>query len=363
MNKIILYGGSFDPIHLGHLFVAKNALSELKADRVVFIPASAPRWKELESSSSDRLNMLKLAIEDYKEFEINEIELNSTDEVNYTYNTVKSIVDDNNIYYLLIGSDQLNKLDAWYEIDKLSKLINIVCYKRISDEINIDNAKKYNVTILNGEYFNQSSSEIRKGSKLYTPKSVLNYIEEHDLYYIKKIKSLINEKRYKHSISVAHLSYHIAQNNSLDAHKAYLSALLHDIGKYVSNEETAVIMKEFYPNDIDLPSYSYHQFIGEYIAKNLFDVTDEEILDAIKYHCTGKANMSPYAKIIYASDKIDPLRGYDSRYMINACLENIETGFKLVLKENIKYFIIKNVPYINRLTDECIRYYRPLKGN
>lgn len=363
MNKIILYGGSFDPIHLGHLFIAKNTLLSLNADKVIFIPAASPRWKSLNASATDRLNMLKLAIKEYKEFEINEVEINSNDEVNYTYNTVKKLINEEDEFFLLIGGDQLNKLNDWYEIDKLSKLIKIVCYKRINEEVNLDIINKYNVTIINGEYFNQSSSEIRKGSKLYTPKSVLNYIEEHDLYYIKKMKELLNEKRFIHSLSVAHLCYHIALNNSLDAYKAYQGGLFHDIGKYIQKEESIAILKEYYDDYLDLPTYSHHQFIGEYIAKKEFEINDEDVLDAIKFHCTGKANMSQYAKIIYASDKIDPLRGYNSKFMIDACLENIESGFNLVLKENIKFFIIKNVPYINRLTEECIRFYKPLKGN
>ena len=90
---------------------------------------------------------------------------------------------------------------------------------------------------------------------------------------------------------------------------------------------------------------------------NDFNIKDEEILDAIKYHATGKQNMSKIGKIVYASDKIDPSRGYNSQDMINECLKDIDSGFNYVLSENIKYFKLKNMEYKNPLTIQCIKYY------
>ena len=73
----------------------------------------------------------------------------------------------------------------------------------------------------------------------------------------------------------------------------------------------------------DLPAFSYHQFIGSYIAKEEFKM-EKDVVEAIEFHATGNYPMSRLAKIIYASDKIEPTRGFDSSDLINSCLENDE---------------------------------------
>ena len=86
-------------------------------------------------------------------------------------------------------------------------------------------------------------------------------------------------------------------------------------------------------------------------------IEDEDVLEAIRYHATGKENMSTLAKIIYSADKIDPLRGYDSSSLINECYKDINKGFLRVLKENIEFFKEKNIDYENYYTSRCLNYY------
>ena len=76
------------------------------------------------------------------------------------------------------------------------------------------------------------------------------------------------------------------------------------------------------------------------------------------FHCTGNSNLSPLAKVIYACDKIDPLRGYDSKFMIDKLMENYEDGFKLVVKENYNYLKEKCKDSIDlSLSKKCFDYY------
>ena len=120
--KTLLFGGSFDPIHNGHLQILEKACTHLQIDRVVLIPARAPRWKKLSSTSDEqRIDMIKLAIEGKSNYSICYDEMNSSDEINYTYNTISHYKHDKSEeLYFLIGYDQLDVLDKWYEIDKLS---------------------------------------------------------------------------------------------------------------------------------------------------------------------------------------------------------------------------------------------------
>ena len=93
------------------------------------------------------------------------------------------------------------------------------------------------------------------------------------------------------------------------------------------------------------------------MAKAKLGVNDPEILDAIKFHCTGKANMSPLGMVVYACDKIEPTRDFDSTWLINACLEDWKKGFLTTLEDNRKYLLGAKKDITNRLTDECFAMY------
>lgn len=174
-------------------------------------------------------------------------------------------------------------------------------------------------------------------------------------------KTIKNEKRVKHSISVANLAYEIAISNGLeDPFLYFIAGIFHDLAKGLYKNELKKYMKKYYSDYVDLPGFSYHQFVGGYLTKKLFGICDARIIDAIECHCTGKANMNSIDMIIYAADKTDPLRGYDSSAMINALKTNYKDGFVFVLKENKEFLINKSKDLNsveNRLTKECFDYY------
>ena len=370
MKRIILFGGSFNPIHFGHLHMALAAYRAVEADEVIFIPAKKPRWKETPSRDEDRIQMLKLAIKRYPFFHISYDEMLDPEGGYYTIETVKRFIsyyqekkEEVKLYYL-IGEDQLEKLHEWHDIEELHSIIQFLSYGRDDEEWSLmakQNAEKFNVIMLYGKTSKTSSTDIRELKSIDTPVAVLKYIMEKKLYLYEKVFSLMNERRYIHSCSVALLAYRIAKRNHYRPLEAFIAGLLHDIGKEMEKEEQGkVIMNQYFPHEVDLPRWSYHQFIGAYLAKKEFHIDDEEIIDAIEFHCTGKKHMQRLGKIIYASDKIDPQRGYDSKYMIDACLKNDEKGFLFVLAENKKYLESKSKEIHNRYSDECFTYY--LKG-
>ena len=186
---------------------------------------------------------------------------------------------------------------------------------------------------------------------------MLKYIEDNCLYFIGKIKSYIKETRFYHSLSVAHVAYDLAKRHQLDYQRAYIAGVLHDIAKGIDKNDSLALMKQFYPDFLDIGAYAYHQFLGEMLAKRDFDVQDEEILNAIKYHTTGRKDMCWLEKLIYASDKIDPLRPYDSSKLFKAMKNDFNSGFLTVLKANYDYLKSKNKDIDNRLSDECFKAY------
>ena len=364
MANYIIYGGSFDPIHNGHLRIARAASLKLNAD-VIFVPARSPRWKECEASAEDRLKMMKLVFRSYAPAgsQISDFELKSTSEVNYTIDTVRYFYKKypKSKLYLLIGGDQVNKFPEWKDAELLSRLTQVVFVPRPGVLISEDIVYKYNMLNLNYlESGEVSSTAVRLGLSLDFPKEVLNYIEKNHLYFIKKVSEYVDEKRLNHSIEVAKLSYQIAVANKLEnPSRFYFTGLYHDIGKLANygKLDPEKVMKENYEEYLDMPRFAYHQFIGEYILKHDFNIEDEEILNAVKFHCTGCANMSQLGMVVYAADKIEPTRQFDSRFLINSCMKNWKQGFLDTLEDNRKYLLAHAKDIENRLTDECFKMY------
>lgn len=363
MSNFVIFGGTFDPIHNGHLRIAEVAAKKLNAS-VIFVPAKSPRWKEPEETSNQRLEMLQIALKNASfKYEICDYELNSSGEVNYSIDTVKYLLESHkeDKLYFLIGADQVNKFNDWKDAKALSELTKIVFVNRPGIELNDIIIKEYKMLDL--EYLESgevSSSDIREMKSVDLPFEVLRYIEDNRLYFVKKLKSYIPEQRLNHSIEVANLALKVAKVNNLEhLEKFYFASLLHDLGKTYSKEDENMIslMKTYYPEYLDIPSFAYHQFIGEFLAKRDFGIEDPEILDAIKFHCTGKANMSQLGMVVYTCDKIEPTRQFDSTWLINACMEHWKKGFLTTLEDNKKYLLAHNKDITNKLTDECFEMY------
>lgn len=365
MANYIIFGGTFDPVHNGHVRIALAASMKLNAD-VIFVPARAPRWKDPNTTAEDRLAMLKLALKECSSGTmISDFELKSNAEVNYSIDTVryfKSKYPKDNLYFV-IGADQVNKFPEWKDAEEISKLVTVVFISRPHYELNKEIIGKYRMKDLSFlESGDVSSTMLRKLKTIDIPYDVLLYIEKNRLYFVGELAKYIPEKRLNHSIEVANLALQIAKANKLpNLEKYYFAALLHDVGKTYSGDSQDAIefMKEHYPEYIDLPKFSYHQFVGAYLAEDVFGIKDQEMLDAIKFHCTGNANMSPLAMVIYASDKIEPTRGFDSTFLINSCLKDYKQGFIDTIVDNKKYLLAHNKDITNKLTDACFDMYIP----
>lgn len=369
--NILIYPGSFDPFHNGHISIIKAAVKQFSIDKVFIVLSKKPVGKEPFASVEDRLEMIKLSLEnENSNIVIDDYEIYHT-KTGYTYETVDYFKKQykNDSLYLLIGLDQVSTFNKWKNPNIIAKQAKIIYYKRKGYYDISGNAKKYEMNLIEGTAFNVSSTEIRKAIKIESNINVLNYIVLHKLYFARQLSTILNLKRYRHCMSVANLSYEIAESNGLHdlKYQAFLAGFLHDCGKYADLSSTNNIMYKFYSEYCDLPRYAYHQFIGNYYAITMFKIREEEVLNAIKFHCTGHANMTNLEKIVYAADKIDPLRGYDSKYMIDMIKTNLTGGFIYVLSENLKFInakkkLLGDDPLAERLEDnrlfrECVLQY------
>lgn len=125
---------------------------------------------------------------------------------------------------------------------------------------------------------------------------------------LKWLKENLNEERYFHTLGTAECAKGLAEKYNLDCEKAYLAGLLHDCAKCFPNEKLLdIIHKNLDVEECEMLNYkTLHAPVSAYIAKKEFNVTDREILSAIRWHTLGKLEMSDFEKIIFLADKIEP---------------------------------------------------------
>ncbi len=181
--KIGLYGGSFDPVHIGHLAVAEAAKEQFELDRVIFIPTgNMPHKKGCVASNEDRIKMLELSFTD-STFFVSDYET-KRHEISYSADTVeyfKSIFPEDDIYFI-IGGDSYAYIDKWYQPERIFKNATVLVYPRDNEKI-LPPAVELRVKPVR-----VSSSEIRQKINLgenvsnLLKKEVFNYIIENNLY-------------------------------------------------------------------------------------------------------------------------------------------------------------------------------------
>ncbi|WP_311525938.1 nicotinate (nicotinamide) nucleotide adenylyltransferase [uncultured Parvimonas sp.] len=330
--KIGIFGGSFSPIHNGHLQIAEDCLIEMGLDKIIFLPNAKPPHKNVEKFSfENRVEMLKLAIEDNEKFEISLVEEDFS-KTHYSYNTMKeNFCNDKDKFYFIMGDDEFLNISSWYEYEKFLEITSVIVFLRkynldfILDK-NKDLIEKYDINIVKNSVISISSTDIRnrmnekKSIKYLIPKKVYKYIYE-DLNYfdINKIKKDLKEKlsknRYEHSLRVADCCKRLAKIYKIDENRAYLSGLVHDCAK---NLEEFYMLNKKLNSDIIFDTEERdnenlrHAPIGAVVCKDLYGIFDEEILSAVRYHTIAKENMTLLEKILFISDKIEPDRKYDT---------------------------------------------------
>lgn len=351
MSRIGIIGGAFDPIHLGHTRIIKESIEKLSLDLMLIIPTKNNPWKD-KSIASDlqRIEMIKLAVEDIPNAKVDTIELDfDNDEKNYTINTIQLLKErypDDKLYYI-VGMDQASQFDKWKKAKKMSKLVQLVAFQRPGYKKN-DNLEKYHFQLIDVKATDESSTAFKKGDVSVVDQKVLKYICNEGIYLENLVRPYMSKKRFNHTCSVAKLASEFAKSNGIDAKKAYIAGMFHDVAKEMDKDKELELMKTYFSEYVSKPEPIYHQWLSAYVAKNTFFIDDEEILQAITNHTTASVNMSKLDMCVYCADKLDPLRGYDSSESIALCHKDIEQGFCNELK-NFYQFSKKK----NREIDEC----------
>lgn len=189
MKCIGILGGTFNPIHVGHLTVAQMVHEQLKLDKVIFVPSNLPphKTRKYVAPTKDRLHMIRLAIKGNLHFEVSDFEIKREGK-SYSIETVAYLRDHfsrGTKFYFIIGSDLLPTLHTWRRIEEVQKIVSFVAVNRAGFE---EKKSKVNVKLITIPGLQTSSSYVRqritsgKTVRYLVPDNILKYIERKKLY-------------------------------------------------------------------------------------------------------------------------------------------------------------------------------------
>ena len=361
--KIAVYGGSFNPPHLGHVEAARTAARELRAERFLIMPASIPPHKELADGSptaEERLALCALAFAGIPGAEISDLELRREGK-SYSYDTVKELLAaaPGAELYLILGTDMLMSFEEWYQFRFLLEHCTLAVLARGEDDHDLPRQKADELRALYGarvellahEPYETSSEKIREllplrageddlpdavyaeivRRRFYGARPALNWLRGQVLGYL-------DEYRVAHVAGCEAEAVRLALHWGEDPELAAEAAILHDITKRCRKEEQLKLCEKYgiinNHAEIDHPKL-LHAKTGAALARDLFGVSDT-VYEAIRWHTTGKPDMSLFEKIIYLADYIEPTRDFDGiERLRRLAFEDLDEAMTLGLQMTI----------------------------
>ena len=372
--KIGVYGGTFNPPHLGHLTAARAVFDLLKLDKLLLVPAGLPPHKALPAGSptaEQRLEMTRLAGEQLglgDRVQVLDLELRRQGK-SYTADTLSQIRE---LYpeaelWLLMGTDMFLTLQTWHEPEAIFAQAGIAAFGRTEEDTEelfsvqreylyrtYPDARIFTLTIPG--VVDISSTELReqlsadRGANLLAP-AVYGYILREGLYGtgadlkhlpLSKLRpvalSYLKHKRIPHVLGTEQEAIRLAERYGADVEKARVGALRHDCTKKLDMEAQLALCRHYGIELDELEQKALkllHAKTGAAIARDVFGV-DEEIYSAILWHTTGHANMTLLEKILYLADYIEPSRDFPGVDKLRAvCYKNLDAGLLMGLEMTI----------------------------
>jgi nicotinate-nucleotide adenylyltransferase len=329
--KVACLGGSFNPIHNGHLALAKYLLHEKGFDEVWLILAKQAPLKDITSVSfEDRLAMIALASESVNHLKVCTIEKDMPSP-SYTIDTVVKLQKEyTHTFSWVIGADQAKQFHQWKEADKLASLIPFYVINR--EDFPLTNLSFTMLPALSAT----SSSLIRQGLSKDTHPKVLAYMIMHHLYDVSILETHLRPKRIEHTISVKVTALSLIESLEIDQDAMEVAAMYHDIAKEWDTNEAAHWVS-YDENDGDsVLDFEVHAYAAAAYLKHYYAIDNADILDAIRHHTRGTSKHL-MAKVLFVADKIEPTRNYNTSQSFALAKEDIHRAFKQIKTENEAY--------------------------
>lgn len=334
-RPVIIYGGSFDPPHRGHMALAAAALSQLRPSVLYFVPGFHTPFKDLlPVPFSGRAALLRAALagaglDGRKEIKISSFEAD-LERVVYTYETVEHFrkLHPRAPLYFLMGSDCLAGFSGWKRPGFILRQARLLAGLRPGYAIRKNSGAPF--TALAGRFPEADSTGIRAelflgGRPAQLQPAVLDKIKEKKLYLARErelLKKIISPARYAHSLQAAELALDLAPAAGVPQQKAALAALLHDCARDLPVGMQRRLFLKSAPRSalsrrtLEEAPILAHTWAGAALAAEKFGVKDPEVLEAIGLHATGAPGMGPLARLVYVSDLANEGRDFSEAGLV-----------------------------------------------
>ena len=386
--KLGILGGSFNPVHLGHLFLADKALVSLKLDMVVLIPAYCSPFKleveGMESGADDRLAMLAAAVCGDARLSIDDCELRR-EGISYTVDTVEDIIArymPSGKPTLIIGDDIAGEFPRWHKSEKLLKLADIVVARRLNSSVE---EYPYTHRIIDNEVINISSHDVRRKIKeggdwrSLVPSGVSAIIEDRQLYGYSRppsgedcthenimrietaARQALSKERFLHSRNTALLARELCRRFGLDPLAGYLAGIAHDLAKQMDGKQMLELAEKDGGKISDIEKGKLNLLHGRAAAvllKESFRVNNKDVLEAVAVHTLGSENMGPLAKVIYVADKTEVSRNIDPALRKMCYEEELDVILLAVLHRTINKLRSRKL----EPSEETLRLLKKMEG-
>ncbi|MEY8387643.1 bis(5'-nucleosyl)-tetraphosphatase (symmetrical) YqeK [Oscillospiraceae bacterium 38-13] len=381
--KIGVYGGAFNPPHLGHITAARAVFELLKLDKLLVIPTGHPPHKQLPPGSptpEQRLELTRLAAGQMglgDRVEVLDLELRRTGS-SYTADTLERIHEQypGEELWVLMGADMFLTLQAWHEPERILSLAGIAAFGRTEADTEelfavqrsclyrtYPQARIFTLTVPG--VVDVSSTELRAllagggGGNLLSP-AVYGFILREGLYGtaadlkhlpLEQLRpvalSCLNPRRVPHVLGTEQEAIHLAERWGVDVLRARRAALLHDCTKKLSPAEHLALAERLQVPLDEQERRSpklLHAKTGAAVAESAFG-EDGAVVDAIRWHTTGRGGMTTLEKVIYLADYIEPTRDFPGVDRLRqACYEDLDAGMLLGLEMTIQEMEKQNAP-------------------
>ncbi|MBQ6839919.1 MAG: nicotinate (nicotinamide) nucleotide adenylyltransferase [Oscillospiraceae bacterium] len=374
MERIGIYGGTFNPPHIGHIQAAKYARQALKLDKILMIPSCQPPHKELTGGADNpdqRLEMLRLCLDGEERIQVCDLEL-ARGGKSYTVDTVlqlRKLYPDAELV-LCMGSDMFGIFHQWKDHITILENASLAVFCRgikgegeiISREkasLEQDGAKVY---VVENPVVSISSTDLRRllafrCADPFLDPAVKEYICENGLYGTGEdyrslpmdkleqvVVSLLNPNRVRHVLGCRDTAAELARVWGADETDAARAGLLHDITKALDGplqltlcSQYGIMLDEFSHNN----PKTLHALTGSLVAERIFG-ENEAVVKAIASHTTGKGNMNTLEKIIYVADYMEPNRDFPGvEELRSLAYTNLDKALKLGLEMTLSMLKIQ----------------------
>jgi nicotinate-nucleotide adenylyltransferase len=382
--KIVLYGGSFNPPHLGHAAAAQTVSEQLRPDLFLVVPDALPPHKELEEGSPSieaRIALCRLAFREIPNVQVSDITRERKGRC-YSADTVTSLRElyPNDELIFLLGTDMFLDFEAWYRFAFLLSECALAVLPREDNErpaleahaekLRREHGAK--VILLPHEPLPMHSNIIRDRLRRRLGSDMLDervyaeiirhrwYDAQPELSWLReKAYAYLKPKRIAHVAGCENEAVMLAVYWGEDPEKAAEAAILHDIGKKYKFEEQLQICEKYGMindhDELENPKI-LHAKTGAAIARDVFG-TDEAVTGAIRWHCTGKPDMTMLEKIIWLADCIEPNRDFPGvEKLRKLSYEDIDAALASALAMSLEYIRAEGgEPYHD--TVEAYRWY------